>query len=193
MGGCQGTGVSLKAQPVHRPMGEVGTLGPGTDWPQAGFSFWEEGKKLAPKGPKGCILGCPPGQENPRFSAHKTRRCCRWWPGWTHTPPGTTACTRSQWCCLRRLCRCCWCSRHRSSGPPLSLHSRTPRRRWSPGPADPRGKEGEQGVSPSSQDQAGWVSCRPGVLPLECSFQGSEKDVFRSYGGHMVLWALVSF
>ena len=95
-------------------------------------------KKLVPKGLEEQILSCPPGQEDSQFSARRTPRCCRWWPGWTHTLPGTTACSRSRWCCSRRWCRCCWCSHHRNSGPPLSRHSQMPRRKWSPGPADPR-------------------------------------------------------
>lgn len=70
------------------------------------------------------------------------------------TPPGTTACSRSRWCCSRRWCRCCWCSHRRSSSPLLARRFQTPRQKRSPGPAGP-GRGREQDVSPASQTSQG--------------------------------------
>lgn len=80
-----------------------------------------------------------PCRGHSRFSARRRRRCCRWRPAWTRTPPGTTACGHSRSRCSRRCCRCCWCSRRRSSGRLPARRSQMPRRRWSPGRAGPGG------------------------------------------------------
>lgn len=61
------------------------------------------------------------------FSYRRTLRCCRWWPTWTNTLPGTRASSHSRRCCWWRWCRCCWCSRRKNSG--LCSFHRSPRPR----------------------------------------------------------------
>ena len=75
-------------------------------------------------------------------SAFRCRRhCCRWWPGWKHTPPGTRA-----WCHVPMLtrwtgCRCCWRSHHSCMSPARCPRYRTPTQRLSLCYSDPA--EGE--------------------------------------------------
>lgn len=49
-------GLGFPSRTISSLMGEVGTLGSGSNWPQPGSSFCKEGKKLPPKGWKACIL-----------------------------------------------------------------------------------------------------------------------------------------
>ena len=71
-------------------------------------------------------------------SAFRCRRhCCRWWPGWKHTPPGTRA-----WCHVLTLtrwtgCRCCWRSHHSCTSPARCPRFRTPTQRLSLCYSDP--------------------------------------------------------
>ena len=127
-----------------------------------------------------------------RFCARRRLRCCRWWPGWTHTPPGTRACGHSRSCCSRRWCRHYWCSHRRTSGPPHGRQSPTPRQKWSPGLAGP-GWEGGDRCQPSLDAPAGFSQCRgmaavrgttaPAMAPAHLPQEEAQKGALGPDGG----------
>ena len=86
------------------------------------------------------------------FSYHRTLRCCRLWPAWMNTLPGTKASSHFRLCCWWRWYRCCWCSHHRSNGLCSFHHFLTPRQTLSRGLSAPARKQKQVTDSAWRQD-----------------------------------------